>query len=107
MYVMSRQRLPLGLSFIFGGTGTNTWILLKHGSRIWPVEVVDNVMCRGWSVFKKDHKLKNNYKVVYGCERKWIFTISVFDENDIQVSYEWSMPNYDWKRWHEFPGETY
>ncbi|KAF7148756.1 hypothetical protein RHSIM_Rhsim03G0100300 [Rhododendron simsii] len=42
-----RQRLPRLLRQYFSVDGLSTWILLKHGSQVWPVEVVNHEFCSG------------------------------------------------------------
>ncbi|KAI8557081.1 hypothetical protein RHMOL_Rhmol05G0306800 [Rhododendron molle] len=40
--------LPQGLRSSFEGIGRSTWILLRHGCKAWPIQVVDAVMQNGW-----------------------------------------------------------
>lgn len=43
------------------------WIVLRYGSRSWPVCVVDNVMGWGWSKLCAEHQLGNGYKLILSC----------------------------------------
>lgn len=70
-----------------------TWIWIAHGYRIWPVEVVDQRFCDGWDKFCDVHKLKPGYKVIFTCERRWIFHTIIMDENDVEVQFHWSGPH--------------
>ncbi|KAI8572856.1 hypothetical protein RHMOL_Rhmol01G0232600 [Rhododendron molle] len=83
--------LPQGLRSSFEGIGRSTWILLRHGCKAWPIQVVDAVMQKGWREFRTAHGIAANYKLILMCERKWIFNAIIFDENDIEVSYNWTM----------------
>lgn len=49
-----RQRLPRLLRQYFSVDGLSTWILLKHGSQVWPVEVVNHEFRNGWIVSSND-----------------------------------------------------
>ncbi|KAH7838242.1 hypothetical protein Vadar_023909 [Vaccinium darrowii] len=41
------EMLPLGLRGNFQGKGVTTWIIWKHGSRYFRIEIVDNGFCPG------------------------------------------------------------
>ncbi|XP_058187675.1 uncharacterized protein LOC131304450 [Rhododendron vialii] len=79
--------LPQGLQSSFEGIGRSTWILLRHGSKAWPIQVVDAVMRNGWREFRTTHGITSNYKLILMCERKWVFNAIILDQNDIEVSY--------------------
>ncbi|KAI8543798.1 hypothetical protein RHMOL_Rhmol08G0246800 [Rhododendron molle] len=83
--------VPQGLRSSFEGIGRSTWILLRHGCKAWPIQVVDAVMQKGWREFRTAHGIAANYKLILMCERKWIFNAIIFDENDIEISYNWTM----------------
>jgi len=40
-----------GYQNYFGGSARSIWILLKDGSKVWPVFVVDNDFADGWDDF--------------------------------------------------------
>lgn len=64
-----------------------------HGYRIWPVEVIDQRFGDGWDKFRSVHQLKPGFKVIFACERKWIFHTVILDENDQEVRFHLSGPN--------------
>ncbi|KAG5536842.1 hypothetical protein RHGRI_024319 [Rhododendron griersonianum] len=45
------ERLPRALWQHFPSDGLSTWVLLKHGSKAWPVEVVNCEFRKGWDDF--------------------------------------------------------
>ncbi|KAI8543770.1 hypothetical protein RHMOL_Rhmol08G0244100 [Rhododendron molle] len=97
--------LPDGLRPSFEGIGRTVWILIKHGSKAWPIKVVNAVMQRGWREFRTTHALTTNYKLILACERRWIFNAIILDQNDVEVSYDWTMlPNQHWRRFHASDG---
>lgn len=57
------QRLPQGLWRYFLSCGSTKWILVVHGYRIWPVEVIDQRFGDGWDKFRSVHQLKPGFKV--------------------------------------------
>ncbi|KAI8567880.1 hypothetical protein RHMOL_Rhmol02G0155700 [Rhododendron molle] len=93
--------LPDGLRFSFEGTGRTTWILIKHGCKAWPIQVVNAVMQSGWREFRTTHALTTNYKLILACERRWIFNAVILDQNDVEVLYDWTMLlNEHWQTFH-------
>ncbi|KAH7857669.1 hypothetical protein Vadar_015224 [Vaccinium darrowii] len=90
-------RIPLGLAHVFQGQGVGKWILLKHGNKTWSVFVCDNEFTRGWEEFYDAHDLQINYKVVIGCERRWVFEVFVLDNANISVVYPWSRADHGWQ----------
>ncbi|KAG5536259.1 hypothetical protein RHGRI_023888 [Rhododendron griersonianum] len=93
--------LPQGLRASFEGIGRTTWILIRHGCKSWPIQVVDGVMRRGWREFRTSHAMTTNYKLILTCERKWIFNAIILDQNDVEVSYDWTMLlNEHWRELH-------
>ncbi|KAI8552016.1 hypothetical protein RHMOL_Rhmol06G0232400 [Rhododendron molle] len=90
--------MPQGCAHYVQGHNRTIWVLLRHGSKSWPIRVVDNVMQYGWSEFCKMHRIGNGYKMILSCERKWIFDTIIFDEDDNQIVYHWSdEPNAYWQ----------
>ncbi|KAG5565709.1 hypothetical protein RHGRI_001579 [Rhododendron griersonianum] len=87
------QRLPVGLRRHFLPSGPPMWILVVHGYRIWPIEVIDQRFGDGWDKFRAVHQLKADFKVIFACERKWIFHTVILDENDREVWFHWSGQN--------------
>ncbi|XP_058217299.1 uncharacterized protein LOC131328367 [Rhododendron vialii] len=97
--------LPQSLWSSFEGIARSTWILLRHGSKAWPIQVVDTVMRNGWHEFRTTHGIASNYKLILMCERKWVFNVIILDENDIEVSYNWTMlVNEHWREFHSVQG---
>ncbi|KAG5536256.1 hypothetical protein RHGRI_023888 [Rhododendron griersonianum] len=97
--------LPQGLRASFEGIGRTTWILIRHGCKSWPIQVVDGVMRRGWREFRTSHAMTTNYKLILTCERKWIFNAIILDQNDVEVSYDWTMLlNEHWRELHGLQG---
>jgi len=90
-------RMPLGLAQAFQGQGVGKWILLKHGNKSWSVFVCDSEFTRGWGDFCDAHDLQVNYKVVIGCERRWVFEVFVLDNTNISVVYPWSRADHGWQ----------
>ncbi|KAI8534734.1 hypothetical protein RHMOL_Rhmol10G0119700 [Rhododendron molle] len=87
------QRLPLGLRRHFRSSGPSTWILVVHGYRFWPVEVVDERFGHGWGEFHAMHKLEPGFKVIFACEREWIFHTVILDQDDLEMRFRWSGQN--------------
>ncbi|KAG5528449.1 hypothetical protein RHGRI_029210 [Rhododendron griersonianum] len=94
------ERLPCLLREYFDANGSSTWILLRHGSRAWPVEVVNHEFHEGWDSFREAHKLEVEYKLILACERKWIFKTIMFDRHDRELVFAWSGPNGYWRDLH-------
>ncbi|KAF7123863.1 hypothetical protein RHSIM_Rhsim12G0075400 [Rhododendron simsii] len=65
-------------------------ILLRNGKKIWPVHVVHNQFGDGWADFWDSHKLRRGFKLVFGCERTWIFDVVVLMTNLEPLYYHWS-----------------
>ncbi|KAG5528450.1 hypothetical protein RHGRI_029210 [Rhododendron griersonianum] len=99
------ERLPCLLREYFDANGSSTWILLRHGSRAWPVEVVNHEFHEGWDSFREAHKLEVEYKLILACERKWIFKTIMFDRHDRELVFAWSGPNGYWRDLHPPAGE--
>ncbi|KAF7137816.1 hypothetical protein RHSIM_Rhsim07G0148600 [Rhododendron simsii] len=87
------QRLPLGPRWHFLASSSTTWILVLHGYRIWSIEVIDQRFGDGWDKFRAVHQLKPEFKVIFACERKWIFHTVILDKNDFEVRFHWTSPN--------------
>ncbi|KAG5540522.1 hypothetical protein RHGRI_020663 [Rhododendron griersonianum] len=99
----SSQKLPIALRKYFPGNGASTWIILRHGFRAWPVEVVNFEFHEGWDAFREVHHLNTEFKVTMSYERKWIFHTALFDENDCELVFKWSAPNLQWQDFHPPP----
>lgn len=87
------QRLPQGIRRYFPYNGPPTWVLLKHGCRAWPVEIVGRQFCNGWSTFRELHGLKGGFKFILTAERRWIFDTVILDENEGEMVFDWIGPN--------------
>ncbi|KAG5567101.1 hypothetical protein RHGRI_002611 [Rhododendron griersonianum] len=75
----------------FGNSSTSSvWILLRNRGKIWPVHVIHNQFGEGWADFWDSHKLKRGFKLVFGCERTWIFDVVVLMINLEPLHYDWS-----------------
>ncbi|KAI8561065.1 hypothetical protein RHMOL_Rhmol04G0307400 [Rhododendron molle] len=76
----------------FGNSSISSiWILLKNRGKVWPVHVIHNQLGDGWPEFWDSHKLRSGFKVVFGCERSWIFDVVVLMHNLEPVrNYKWS-----------------
>ncbi|KAI8539754.1 hypothetical protein RHMOL_Rhmol09G0207500 [Rhododendron molle] len=94
------ERLPCSLHQHFPANRSGTWILLKHGLKAWPIEIVDHEFRKGWDVFHRAHMLQADHKLILACERKWIFHTVIFDERGWELVFDWSGPN---GRWHDLP----
>lgn len=99
------QRLPRLLRQYFDADGSSSWILLKHGSRAWPVEVVNYQFRNGWDIFRSAHGLGVDYKLTLACEHRWIFHTIMFDRRDKELVFDWSGPNGYWQDIHPPAGE--
>lgn len=73
------QRLPRALHQHFPADRSSTWVLLRHGSKAWPVETVNHEFHKGWDDFRKANELEVNHKLTLACECKWIFHTIMFD----------------------------
>ncbi|XP_058223948.1 uncharacterized protein LOC131333440 [Rhododendron vialii] len=97
--------LPDGLRSSFEGISRTIWILIKRECKVWPIQVVNAVMQKGWHEFHTTHALTTNYKLILACERRWIFNAIILDQNDVEVSYDWTMLlNEHWRTFHAFEG---
>ncbi|KAF7127117.1 hypothetical protein RHSIM_Rhsim03G0026300 [Rhododendron simsii] len=74
---------------------SSVWILLKNRGKVWPVHVVHNQLTDGWPEFWDSHKLRSGFKVVFGCERSWIFEVVVLMHNLEPLYYSWSKTNHE------------
>ncbi|KAF7129346.1 hypothetical protein RHSIM_Rhsim10G0059000 [Rhododendron simsii] len=90
-------------SCLLPADGTSTWIVLRHGFRAWPVEIINFEFCEGWDTFCKVHALHVEFKVIMSCERKWIFHTAIIDQNDRELVFQWSGPNPQWREFHAPP----
>lgn len=88
--------IPIGFRNTFNGDNQTIWILLKHGKKAWPVQVINNVFFTGWASFRKAHALRPNFRLVFATERKWIFNVFILNENNVEVQFPWSQPNPAW-----------
>lgn len=87
------QELPLGLQPFFPQENVSTWIVIRHGNRVWPILVVGRLMFNNtWDEFCDFHGLKIGYRVVFACERRWVFNTFLFNENGEQMTYNWTDP---------------
>ncbi|KAI8561961.1 hypothetical protein RHMOL_Rhmol04G0381500 [Rhododendron molle] len=96
--------LPVGYQAFLGGCDDSIWVLLKSGSRVWPVRIVDNVFHDGWAKFVREHAWSPKLIIVFGAERKWIFEVFVLDENHEQIVYPWTITGRALHNWHVPPG---
>lgn len=103
LYKYYVQRLPQGLRRYFPCDGPATWVLVRHGYRAWPIEVIGRRFGNGWPTFRKLHGLKTEYKFVLAAERKWIFHAIILDQNDREMVFDWSAPNFQWRDLHPPP----
>ncbi|KAG5552504.1 hypothetical protein RHGRI_010553 [Rhododendron griersonianum] len=93
--------LPQGLRASFEGIRRTTWILIRHGCKAWPIQVVDGVMRNGWREFRTAHAMTTNYRLILACQRRWIFNAIILDQNGVEVSYDWTMLlNEHWRELH-------
>ncbi|KAG5528369.1 hypothetical protein RHGRI_029142 [Rhododendron griersonianum] len=72
-------RLPRALHQHFPADRSSTVVLLRHGSKAWPVETVNHEFHKGWDDFRKANELEVNHKLTLACECKWIFHTIMFD----------------------------
>ncbi|KAG5523590.1 hypothetical protein RHGRI_035403 [Rhododendron griersonianum] len=87
-----------------GRCDDSIWVLLKSGSHVWPVRIVDNVFANGWPKFVREHAWSPKLTIVFGSERKWIFEVFVLDENHEQIVYPWTITGRALHNWHLTPG---
>lgn len=62
LFHSSFQASPNGLCNYFPGGGVSTWILIRHGFRAWPIEVVNFQFGESWDTFSETHNLKSGFK---------------------------------------------
>ncbi|KAI8568727.1 hypothetical protein RHMOL_Rhmol02G0223300 [Rhododendron molle] len=94
------ERLPRALQWYFPADGSSTWILLRHGKKAWPVEIVGHEFCKKWDEFHQAHQLEVDRRIVFSCERKWIFHVTMFDKDGCELVFDWSGPA---SRWQDLP----
>ncbi|KAI8555372.1 hypothetical protein RHMOL_Rhmol05G0169900 [Rhododendron molle] len=99
----SAQALPNDLRNYFPGGGVSTWILIRHGFRVWPIEVVNFQFGEGLDTFSETYNLKFGIKITMPCQQKWIFHTAIFDESDQELVYRWASPNLQWREFHDPP----
>ncbi|XP_058198693.1 uncharacterized protein LOC131314204 [Rhododendron vialii] len=90
-------RLPRSLCQYFRADGSGTWVILRHGLKAWSVQVVNQEFRNGWDDFREAHGLKADHKIVFGCERKWVFHTIMFDADGRELVFDWSGPNGHWQ----------
>ncbi|KAI8554071.1 hypothetical protein RHMOL_Rhmol05G0069000 [Rhododendron molle] len=71
-------------------SNSSLWILLRIGSKIWPVHVIHNQFGHGWADFWADNELRSGFKLVFGCERSWIFDVVVLMTHLEPLYFHWS-----------------
>lgn len=96
--------MPIGYRDYFSGQGVSIWILLKSGTRLWPVRVVNNRFCNGWARFVRDHVWSSQITIVFGVEKKWIFEVSILDVNLERIVYPWTHGAFETDVWQLPPG---
>ncbi|KAG5557458.1 hypothetical protein RHGRI_007635 [Rhododendron griersonianum] len=69
---------------------SSLWILLRNQGKIWLVHVIHNQFGEGWADFWDSHKLRRGFKIIFGCERSWIFDVVVLMINLEPLYYDWS-----------------
>ncbi|KAG5528488.1 hypothetical protein RHGRI_029246 [Rhododendron griersonianum] len=82
------ERLPRALHQHFPTDRSSTWVLLRYGSKAWPVETVNHEFHKGWDDFRKANELEVNHKLTLACERKWIFHTIMFDRRGWELYLE-------------------
>lgn len=91
--VHSPEQLPMGLQQFFPAENATNWIVIRHGNRVWPILVVGRLMFNyNWDEFCTVHHLAIGSRVVFACERKWVFNTFLFDQNGQQMTYDWTDP---------------
>lgn len=68
---------------------------MKNCGKVWPVHVIHNQFGKGWPEFWDSHKLRRGFKVVFGCERSWIFDVVVLMTNLKPLYYSWSTTTHE------------
>ncbi|KAI8543803.1 hypothetical protein RHMOL_Rhmol08G0247400 [Rhododendron molle] len=82
----------------FGNASNSSlWILLRIGSKIWPVHVMHNQFGHGWADFWADNELRSGFKLVFGCERNWIFDVVVLMTNLEPLYFHWSTTTHEFQ----------
>lgn len=83
----------MGLQQFFPVENATNWIVIRHGNRVWPILVVGRLMFNyNWDDFCTVHHLAIGCRVVFACERKWVFNTFLFDQNGQQMTYDWTDP---------------
>lgn len=77
-----------------GGPIPNGWVLLKVGHVVFPVRVIQNVLDYGWADFKEGVGLKNDYVLIFGIEREWVFEVMVLNKELELVHDKWFDPEH-------------
>lgn len=79
--------------------------MIRHGNRVWPILVVGRLMFNNtWDEFCDFHGLKIGYRVVFACERRWVFNTFLFNENGEQMTYNWTDPADAFQQLYPVPG---
>lgn len=100
----SPEGLPVGLEGFFPAENVTTWIVIRHGYRVWPILVVGRMMFNNsWNDFCRVHNLRIGCRVVFGCERRWVFNTFLFDENGKEMTYAWTNPYDPLQQLHPVP----
>lgn len=71
------------------------WVLLKSGKKVYPVQIVESKMEKGWSFFWDDHDLKPNFELIFESESQVILNVIILDQNLTCVEYKWTNPDAD------------
>lgn len=66
------------------------YTLLKNGSKVWPVHVVNHRFRDNWSNFLKDQGVKPGYNIVFGCHKQWIFDVIILNKELDRVQRSWN-----------------
>ncbi|KAI8530773.1 hypothetical protein RHMOL_Rhmol11G0085100 [Rhododendron molle] len=82
----------------FGNASNSSlWILLRIGSKIWPIHVIHNQFGHGWAGFWADNELRSGFKLVFGCERSWIFDVVVLMTHLEPLYFHWSTTTHEFQ----------
>ncbi|KAI8551832.1 hypothetical protein RHMOL_Rhmol06G0217400 [Rhododendron molle] len=91
------KRLPHSLQQHFKADGSSTWVILRHGLKAWSIEIVNHEFRNGWDVLRDAHGLKKEHKIVFACERKWVFHTIMFNGDGRELVFDWGGPNGHWQ----------
>ncbi|XP_058217257.1 uncharacterized protein LOC131328317 [Rhododendron vialii] len=94
------ERLPRALCQYFPADGSSAWVVLRHGKKAWSVEIVSHEFRRNWNEFHQAHQLEVDHRIVFSCERKWIFHTAMFGKDGYELLFDWSGPA---GRWQDLP----